>query len=490
VSLTPAPLTVIPASSPFLRRAKPRFGVGLDSWEFEAGQQGGVIAATQEDELHLAIVASSAQAIHDQVAVADVLLLPPDMTRKDGGPMAVVLDRDRQLRELKQDATRLDHRAEANDQNSEDSETDDERRDYRKRAAKNRAAAQEVRKRITELQARPADRVLMPADTQVGRIAMAISTLTKPGPADDLAEAFATQQVFRILAIPVDGLLIRPTFLVAVPTNDRLMMVGPISVALPNRARNGAAVLLQRAPFTPRTYAPAYRSRLQRQDLVRRLGEGPAALDRKASATAASAFFAAVPNLLLGEPSGERATAWNTPEWRDNLVAAYRSRHARRNQQYLRIEPARQALAYAVADALEPLSAREIADVLESFGVVNAMGRLHQFTAAPSEADAVESSCWSWTPTVIRRYVSPRAWVAEPRRCPRCRRPADLVVNVPELPFRCMCVCGGAPGLPPELLVPRIYQLLAIPRAWLPPYAAAVQAATALVDDPLSWLSF
>lgn len=210
----------------------------------------------------------------------------------------------------------------------------------------------------------------------------------------------------------------------------------------------------------------------------------------QAAATAASAYFGAVTHLLLGEPSGERAGAWEDPRWRDHLVATYRSERARPNQQWLLVDPARQALAYAVADSAGPLSSSEVSAVLERHGTPNAHGRLHQYTAKPEEADAVQSTCWSWPPTVIRHYLTGRSWVAEPRRCPRCGRPAELVVNVPELPFRCMCVCGGAPGLPGDLLVPKTYQLLAIPRGWLPPYAEAVQAAAALVEDPLSWLNF
>jgi hypothetical protein len=166
----------------------------------------------------------------------------------------------------------------------------------------------------------------------------------------------------------------------------------------------------------------------------------------QAAATAASAYFGAVTHLLLGEPSGERAGAWEDPRWRDHLVATYRSERARPNQQWLLVDPARQALAYAVADSAGPLSSSEVSAVLERHGTPNAHGRLHQYTAKPEEADAVQSTCWSWPPTVIRHYLTGRSWVAEPRRCPRCGRPAELVVNVPELPFRCMCVCGGAAG--------------------------------------------
>jgi hypothetical protein len=190
----------------------------------------------------------------------------------------VVLDRDRELQRMKEDLTRLERRVERNRQNSEDSDTPEERRDYVQGARKNATAAAQLRGQISTLQARPANQLLMPADARVGRVVMAIATLARPGPAEDMAEALAVRQVFRDRCMPVDGLLIYPTFVVAAPTNDRLMLLGPVSFTLPNRSRNGAAVLLQRAPFTPRTMAPAFRSRVERQRLVARLSEGPTCL--------------------------------------------------------------------------------------------------------------------------------------------------------------------------------------------------------------------
>jgi hypothetical protein len=37
-------------------------------------------------------VVTTAQALHDQIPVADILLLPPSLTPDEDGPTAVVLD--------------------------------------------------------------------------------------------------------------------------------------------------------------------------------------------------------------------------------------------------------------------------------------------------------------------------------------------------------------------------------------------------------------
>jgi hypothetical protein len=86
------PLCVVPAGSPVSRPPRPRLGAGSSSWEAEAGQQGCVLATTHETELNLGIVVTTAQALHDQIPVADILLLPPSLTPDEDGPTAVVLD--------------------------------------------------------------------------------------------------------------------------------------------------------------------------------------------------------------------------------------------------------------------------------------------------------------------------------------------------------------------------------------------------------------
>jgi hypothetical protein len=77
---------VVPAGSPVSRPPRPRLGAGSSSWEAEAGQQGCVLATTHETELNLGIVVTTAQALHDQIPVADILLLPPSLTPDEDGP--------------------------------------------------------------------------------------------------------------------------------------------------------------------------------------------------------------------------------------------------------------------------------------------------------------------------------------------------------------------------------------------------------------------
>lgn len=486
------PVALVPTGSPMHRVERPRFGAGPDAWEPEKGQQGVTWATPRHEEFDLTVTLAAAQALEDGVAVDDIQMLPAagTLTGRPQDALGPALDRDHRISALQEEITQLRKHAEADRRNSEESTRKADRQRWRRRADDHQRKADQRSAELSRLHSRPVQELPLPSRASVKPVTLALAQVARPEPAQDLAETAAVHQLFRDPGATPDGLLIRGVVQMAVPTTDRLLLLGPIEFILPNRCMNGVALLLQHADLTRRTMAPQFRTRAERQRLVDRLQVAPAALPRRAAEAAAAAFFAAVPALLLGEPSGEPARAWNDPRLAAHLRRTYRSSDAgsrAASAPWLRINPARQALSYAVADAEHPLTPDEVAAVLHRYGVPNgASQRAHQFTADQRAADAQVSGSWGWPPAVLRLYrKGQRRWQAALRACPTCGGPAELVVRVPELPYACMCSCGGAPGLPPGLRMPHIYQLLAATREELNAYAAALTAPLVLQVDQL-----
>ena len=472
-----SPLALEPTGAPYRRPVRPPYGSGPDAWEAEFGQQGAVILTPDMEVVGLAIALTAARALDGGVPVCEILLLSPTRwaATDEAGAGTVVMDRDHEARAAEQSIAQLDRQAAHARRNAQDSRNESNRRHFLHEADAAAENAEKLRRQVTEIRVRPIDAVALPALARTDPVVLALVMAARPEPAPDLAQAFAVQQVIRDLCLVPDGLLVRGSFRLAVPTRDRLLVLGPIEFTLPNRCRNGVAVYLQQADFTTRSMAPALRSRSQRQELLERLQAAPCSLPKAAAATAAEAFFAAVPSLLLGEESGELAKPWNDPRWAAHLRRTYRRRgRGRVRGPWLTVSPARQALSFAIADAGRPLTRDQVIDVLERHGASNPAGRTHQYTVDHRDAHARDSTSWSWPPAVLRsgRGGTWRAWL---RPCPRCEAPAELVVRTPELPFGCMCRCGGAPGLPPDLTVPRSYRLLVPRREWLPGYADALR---------------
>ena len=429
-------------------------------------------------EVGLLVALTIAQALREG-ALVDEVRAATIIAGAENVWQPALLDSDQEIELLEQRISQLSRRAERARKNSLDSETESNRRAFRREADKNIRLADETRASITALRSRPPDELQLPADVQLDPVVRVLGSVATAD-ALTLAECYAVQQLVRDLALMPDGLLLHGSFRACIPTPTRQLLLGPLAFSMPNRCRNGVAPYLQRTDFTSRTMAPAFRSRAERKHLLDGLQADPARLPSAAAATAASAFLAAIPRLLRGDPPGERSRAWSDPRWAEHLRHTYRT-SPRASGPWLLIDPARQALSYAIADADHPLDAEEVADVLTRYGVPNARTRLYQFSADARVAHLNTSKSWSWPPAVIRSGTGRRR-AFRLRSCPACDGPTDLVVNTPELPFACMCSCGSAPGLPGDLYVPASFQITAPTREQLAAYETGLVAHESLLN--------
>lgn len=480
---TRPPLLLEPMGAPYRRASRPAYGSNPDAWEAEFGQQGVVILAPRREEVGRAVAQTAAAALREGVRVSDITVLPPATVTGAGRDQsepsrmaAQLLDRGHERRALEQRIQALDREAENARRSSRESTEESNRSRYRKEADRAARAARTLREELDRTTVTSKPSLPLPALARVHPVLFALMQVADPARSTDLAATYAVQQVIRDLALVPDELMIQGSFSLAVPTTSRQLILGPMTFRLPNHCRNGVAVYLQQADFTERTMAPAFRSRAERQELVDRLQKGPSALSPSAAGTAVQSYFAAIPKLLLNEETDERAGAWHDPHWKRWVSQAYMRLPSSRNPApWFQVSPFRQAFSYAIADARRPLTRPEVLEVMRAFGITKPHERTHQVTADSRSAEERTSSSWSWPAAAVRegRGSTWRCWL---RECPRCGGPSELVVRTPELPFGCMCPCGGAPGLPPDVVVPSGFRHLVIPRGWIPEYAASLAA--------------
>jgi hypothetical protein len=289
----------------------------------------------------------------------------------------------------------------------------------------------------------------------------------------EYSEVYAIRNIVPHVMWQPDGLLMRGTFVIHVSQRGRLHEIGPLSAVTLNTARNGAAIMIGNAGLSHWTCAPAFREAHQDRVLMTLLAS--VGLNEAACIAAITSLLPEIPAVIYATLGSKKLPGWVTAEWSDERWC----RHVAdtyapngwtwKSRMWNSSSVGRQALAYAVANAGGEMRFRDVVEVLRTLKLTS---EAHAFTRGE-----FLGSKWAekrpWLAPVIRRGRGPNG-IVESKLCPRCGRPATLVLRVREIPEALACACGGVPGLAPTIVLPPRYRPLAISPEQIDAYARYV----------------